>query len=276
MASKSFSSTALSIDDFLTRFPDDQACQDALERTRWPHGFVCPRCEHSSARTFPRSGRKVFECRRCLHQTHPGVGTIFTDTKLPLKTWFFALYLLTQSKTNVAGLELTRHLGVCQRTAWRIKHKIMEAMSRQDAARQLRGFVEIDDAYLGGERNDGIRGRRCVGETAIHYRRVDRPCGSPASCRSRSGGALRQARSRALGAYAYAQQRAHFLRWVGRLPRVRRSWPGAGKNAIAARPKGRATAPNEVGQNRAGQNQAHHRRVLPLDSLPEIRPPLSA
>ena len=62
---------------------------------------------------------------------------------MPLRTWFVALYLLTQSKTNVAGLELTRHLGVCQRTAWRIKHKIMEAMSRQEAARQLRGFVKL-------------------------------------------------------------------------------------------------------------------------------------
>jgi len=179
MASKSFSSTALSIYDFLERFPNDQACQDALEQARWPHGFVCPRCEHHSARTFARNGRKMFECRGCRYQTHPGVGTIFTDTKLPLKIWFFALYLLTQSKTNVSALELTRHLGVCQRTAWRIKHKIMEAMSRQDAARQLRGFVEIDDAYLGGERNDGIRGRGASGKQpfiiAVSTDRAGRP-----------------------------------------------------------------------------------------------------
>jgi hypothetical protein len=149
---------------FLERFSTEQACQEALERARWPDGFVCPRCTHRSARTFPRSGRKMFECRACRHQTHPGVGTIFTDTKLPLRKWFFALYLLTQSKTNVAGLELSRHLGVCPRTAWRIKHKVMEAMSRQEMGRRLRGFVEVDDAYLGGERNEGIRGRGAPGK----------------------------------------------------------------------------------------------------------------
>lgn len=164
MASRSTNQDRFTIQMFLNRFPTDQACQKALEQARWPDGFVCPRCEHHSARTFPRSGRTMFECRRCRHQTHPAVGTIFTDTKLPLRTWFFALYLLTQSKTNVAGLELTRHLGVCPRTAWRIKHKIMEAMSRQETRRQLRGFVEVDDAYLGGERNDGIRGRGASGK----------------------------------------------------------------------------------------------------------------
>ena len=164
MISGASSSSALTFFDFLDRFADEQSCQKALERARWPDGFVCPRCEHRSARTFPRNNRKMFECRGCRHQTHPAVGTIFTDTKLPLRTWFVALYLLTQSKTNVAGLELTRHLGVCQRTAWRIKHKIMEAMSRQEAARQLRGFVEVDDAYLGGERNEGIRGRGAPGK----------------------------------------------------------------------------------------------------------------
>jgi len=160
-------SKALTLFNFLERFPSDQACQEASERARWPDGFVCPRCTLRSARTFPRNGRKMFECRGCRHQTHPGVGTIFTDTKLPLRTWFIALYLLTQSKTNVAGLELTRHLGVCQRTAWRMKHKIMEAMSRQEAGRKLRGLVEIDDAYLGGERNEGVRGRGAPGKQAF-------------------------------------------------------------------------------------------------------------
>jgi len=92
---------ALTIFNFLERFPTDQVCQEALEHTRWPDGFVCPRCEHRSARTFPRNGRKISECRGCRHQTHPGVGTIFTDTKLLLRTWFIALYRITQSKTKV-------------------------------------------------------------------------------------------------------------------------------------------------------------------------------
>jgi hypothetical protein len=81
------------------------------------------------------------------------------NTKLPLTTWFLALYLLTQSKTNLAALELRRHLGVCYRTAWRLKHKLMQAMTSREAGRQLGGLVQIDDAYLGGERNGGKPGR---------------------------------------------------------------------------------------------------------------------
>ena len=86
-------------------------------------------------------------------------GTLFEATKLPLRTWFLAIHLLTATKTNMAALELKRHLGVCSRTAWRLKHKVMQAMTEREESRQLSGFVQIDDAYLGGERNGGKRGR---------------------------------------------------------------------------------------------------------------------
>ncbi|EQD55650.1 ISXo5 transposase transposase [mine drainage metagenome] len=92
----------------------------------------------------------MWQCSACRHQTTLLSGTLFEATKLPLRTWFLALYLLTQSKTNVAALELMRHLGVCYRTAWRIKHKLMQAMTEREAGRQLGGLVQIDDAYLGG------------------------------------------------------------------------------------------------------------------------------
>jgi hypothetical protein len=87
------------------------------------------------------------------------VGTLFEHTRLSLTKWFLALYLLTQSKTNVAALELVRHLDVCYRTAWRVKHKILKAMENEEAARQLGGIVLLDDAYLGGEQNGGKVGR---------------------------------------------------------------------------------------------------------------------
>jgi len=103
-------------------------------------------------------------------------GTLFEATKLPLDKWFLGLYLLTTTKTNMAALELMRHLGVCYRTAWRLKHKVMaagdpfacqhfphpcgsHAMTSREETRQLSGFVQIDDAYLGGERNGGKPGR---------------------------------------------------------------------------------------------------------------------
>jgi hypothetical protein len=80
-------------------------------------------------------------------------------TKLPLRVWFYAMQLLTQAKNNVSALELKRHLGVCYRTAWRLKHKLQEAMRLDEAPRKLSGRVEVDDAYLGGERSGGKPGR---------------------------------------------------------------------------------------------------------------------
>jgi len=84
---------------------------------------------------------------------------VFDNTKLPLTTWFLAFYVLTQTRNNVSALELKRHLGVCYRSAWRIKNKLMQAMTERESKRRLNGFVQIDDAYLGGERNGGKRGR---------------------------------------------------------------------------------------------------------------------
>ncbi len=84
---------------------------------------------------------------------------MFQGTKLPLRTWMLALHLLTSTKTNMAVLELMRHLGNNYKSAWRMKHKIMQVMAEREATRRLSGFVQIDDAYLGGERNGGKAGR---------------------------------------------------------------------------------------------------------------------
>lgn len=151
--------SGLSLPAFLQRFGTEAACEAALLKARWPSGFVCPKCQATGAATFRRRGRTYWQCSACHHQTSLHAGTVFEHTRLPLTTWFLALYLLTQSKTNVAALELMRHLGVCYRTAWRLKHKLMQAMYAREASRRLGGIVQIDDAYLGGERNGGKRGR---------------------------------------------------------------------------------------------------------------------
>src|SRR5437870_7621526 len=80
---------------------------------------------------------------------HPGVVT--EAPKVPLCTWFRAMYHLTQSKGGISSIELGRRLGVTQTTAWKIKHKLMQAMMERDATKRLTGRIEIDDAYLGGD-----------------------------------------------------------------------------------------------------------------------------
>jgi hypothetical protein len=84
---------------------------------------------------------------------------MFEGSKLPLRVWFLAMQLISQAKNNVAALELRRQLGVSYPTAWLMKHKLMESMRLREQDRQLSGRVEVDDAYLGGERSGGKPGR---------------------------------------------------------------------------------------------------------------------
>ena len=149
----------LSMAEFMRRFGTQEQCEAALIVARWPQGFACPECGGSSRTSFRRQGRLYWQCRGCQSQCSVTSGTVFENTKLPLTVWFLAMHLLTQAKNNVAGLELSRHLGVCYRTAWLIKHKLMEVMRQREEGRQLTGRIEMDDAYLGGERNGGKAGR---------------------------------------------------------------------------------------------------------------------
>ena len=149
----------LSMAEFMRRFGTQEQCEAALTLARWPEGFVCPECGGSSRTTFRRQGRRYWQCSGCQYQCSVTSGTIFENTKLPLTVWFLAMHLLTQAKNNVAALELMRHLGVCYRTAWLIKHKLLEVMRRREEDRQLTGRIEMDDAYLGGERHGGTAGR---------------------------------------------------------------------------------------------------------------------
>jgi len=150
---------SLSLPEFLDKYGSEAQCAAALEKLRWPQGYVCPCCE-SKSHCIVRHGKvKTFQCNCCHTQITLTSGTIFHSTKMPLTTWFQAIYFLSQTKNNVSALELTRVLGVCYRTAWRMKHKIMQVMCEREQMTILAGRVEVDDAYLGGERTGGTVGR---------------------------------------------------------------------------------------------------------------------
>ena len=149
----------LSMPVFLAAYGTEAKCRRAVFRSRWSKGYRCPACAGRGHSRFRRADQIYYQCSACRHQTTLLSGTLFEATKLPLRTWFLAIHLLTSTKTNMAALELMRHLGVSYRTAWRLKHKLMQAMTEREESRQLNGFVQIDDAYLGGEHNGGKPGR---------------------------------------------------------------------------------------------------------------------
>ena len=161
----------LSEAEFRERFGTEEACRKALFAMRWREGLACPAC---GGRGFCElSTRRLFQCNRCKRQVRLTAGTVFQDTKLPLTTWFAAIYHLTQSKGGISSVELGRRLGVKQGTAWLMRHKLMRATAGREARKpKLEGRVEIDDAYLGGERAGGERaggkrGRGAAGKTPI-------------------------------------------------------------------------------------------------------------
>jgi len=147
--------------DFDRLYGTEEQCREALFVWRWPTGFTCPICggtKHSVIAT-----RATYQCSACRSQISLTAGTIFHSTKLPLKTWFRAIYHITQTKGGISSLELARRLGVTQNTAWKIAHKMMQVMHEREAQKHLTGRVEMDDAYLGGKRS-GKRGRGSAGK----------------------------------------------------------------------------------------------------------------
>ena len=157
----------LSETEFRKLYGGEEQCLALLIEWRWPEGFACPECGGAKhchlkpSRSYPRG---LFQCNACKRQTSPIAGTIFAATKLPLTIWFSAMYHMTQSKQGISSIELGRRLGVTQNTAWKIKHKLAQVMMEREAGKPLDGRVEMDDAYLGGERSDGKRGRGSPGK----------------------------------------------------------------------------------------------------------------
>ena len=148
----------MSLSELFEQYGTEPQCEHALEQARWPEDFHCPHrgtAEHSH---FYVEDTRYWQCSRCRTQTSLRAGTIFHGSKLLLRTWFQAMFLISQSKNSISALELKRQLGVAYPTAWRVKHKLMQVMAGREAGQVLRGEVVMDDAYLGGERR-GKAGR---------------------------------------------------------------------------------------------------------------------
>lgn len=152
-----------SLTELEERFSTEEACREYLARLRWPDGFVCPRCRGRSAWT---SKRDLFVCAACEHQSSLTAGTIFQDTRKPLRLWFRAAWWVTAPKGGASALELQRVLGLGSYvTAWTWLHKFRRAMVRPGRDR-LSGQVEADETYVGGA-EEGVHGREMVGKALV-------------------------------------------------------------------------------------------------------------
>ena len=142
--------------EFMDWFSDEQKCYQYLEKLKWKNGFICPSCQMQDEPYRTTRGRLT--CRSCFHQTTVTAGTIFHKTRTPLRTWFSAIWYITNQKhgTNALGLQKVLGFGSYQ-TAWTMLNKLRRAMIRPEREK-LSGIVEVDEIYIGGKEPD-MRGR---------------------------------------------------------------------------------------------------------------------
>lgn len=149
--------------DFIGKFATEEACQTYLLKIRWPDGFVCPACGDSKSWVTTR-GRN--HCSSCGRQTSPTAGTILHNSRVPLKKWFLAMWLVCTQKTGLSAKGLQRELDLgSYKTAWLMLQKLRQAMVRVGRDR-LVGTVKVDETYVGGA-EEGVRGRELIKKALV-------------------------------------------------------------------------------------------------------------
>ncbi|WP_374309153.1 IS1595 family transposase [Methylocella sp.] len=138
-----------SLFDLMEAFPDEQACVDHLRAIRWRDGEFCPHCGDN--RVYHFSDRKTFKCGACKARFSIKVGTIFEDTKLPLRKWFMAIWLITNHPKGIASVTLAKDLKITQKTAWFVLHRLRHAARAASFNAPLKGDVEADTTFVGGK-----------------------------------------------------------------------------------------------------------------------------
>jgi len=137
-----------SLYQFFEAFPDEQSAIDHLRAIRWRDGAFCPYC--NSKRIMHFSDKRTHKCHDCRQRFSIKVGTIFEDTKLPLRKWFAAVWLITSHKKGIASTQLAKDLQITQKTAWFVLHRLRYAAKTRSFNAPLAGEVEVDESYFGG------------------------------------------------------------------------------------------------------------------------------
>ncbi len=154
----------ISFFEFQEKFKTESDCFHHLKKLRWPEGFKCPKCGHTKA--YYMEKRKIFQCTMCRNQTSLTANTILHKTHMPLKKWFWAIYLVGSDKRGCSAKRLQKMIDVNYDTAWSIIHKIRHAMKERDTLYKLCNFIEMDDAYFGGSA-PGKRGRGATNKSKV-------------------------------------------------------------------------------------------------------------
>jgi transposase-like protein len=148
--------------DLLLYFKDEQTCRDYLELIRWNGKIMCPYKECKHDHVFKYTDGKRYKCAKCQRQFSVKVGTIFEDSKISLQKWFAAIYLITSHKKGISSLQLHRDLGVTQKTAWFMLHRVRHTLLISPTEK-LTGIIEADETFIGGKESNKHKSKQTAG-----------------------------------------------------------------------------------------------------------------
>jgi transposase-like protein len=147
-----------SLYDLFEAIPDELAAVAYFRAIHWAKGEFCPYCGHD--KLYPFKDGKTWKCAQCRERFSIRVGTIFEDSKIPLRKWLAAIWLITSHRKGIASTQLARDISVTQKTAWFMLHRLRHAARTRSFNRPLGGIVEVDETFVGGKEINKRRGKR--------------------------------------------------------------------------------------------------------------------
>ena len=141
------SKSTISTFQLFERFPNQEAARVYLESRLWPTGVICPVCKAGERVTIRKAG--FYRCNACVEDFTVRTGTVMERSHIPLHKWVYAMYLLVTARKGISSLQLAKEIGVTQKTAWFLLHRLREACGGRNLTK-LKGIIEIDECFVGG------------------------------------------------------------------------------------------------------------------------------